>query len=626
MASAFDKYYILYFASYAMRLKKGQVSIFVIVALVIVGAVIVFFVVRDQFGLGVGRGEFQPVFDYYQSCIEREISNAVELAGLQGGFVRDKEFLPGSNYAPFSSHLHVLGVSVPYWYTLSANGLIVEDVPTVSEIEQDMADYIETQLATCDFSTFEAQGIEVDRTYPDVQLAIGDREISAQVRGSFSATREGVSSRTSSMSATTTSSFGLLHRQARSLYDLEKTSAFMEAYSVDALRTYAPVDGVSISCAPAIWKTQEVVSDIRGALAENIASLRFGTSGDYFSVDSSTTVPVRALYDADWPSVIEVTPADASLMIAEPVGNQPGLGVMGFCYVPYHFVYDVRFPVLFQLYDGETLFQFPVVVIIDNNLPRAALTSDFSEGLETNVCAFATNEVTIATYDSDLNALPARVSYQCFDNQCSVGESVLTEEGALLDALLPSCVNGYLRAEAEGYASVEKVFSSTSENYVELILSPLYDVQLEVIVGGIPFNGTAIVQFSSGDVVASAAYPETRSVSLTEGLYNVSVYAYGTSGITIPASTSTECRNIPKPGLAGFFGGTSEECFEITIPESKIEQALAGGGRSTVYLFEHELQNGRLRLSVDSFGIPNSLEDVQYGYEALQSSSVEVSI
>ena len=29
-------------------------------------------------------------------------------------------------------------------------------------------------------------------------------------------------------------------------------------------------------------------------------------------------------------------------MIAKPVGTEQGMGIMGFCYSPYHFVYDIN--------------------------------------------------------------------------------------------------------------------------------------------------------------------------------------------------------------------------------------------------------------------------------------------
>jgi len=53
-----------------MSSRKGQVAVFVIIALVIVVAVVGYFVVWKNVGSKGYPEEFDEVFDYYQSCIE----------------------------------------------------------------------------------------------------------------------------------------------------------------------------------------------------------------------------------------------------------------------------------------------------------------------------------------------------------------------------------------------------------------------------------------------------------------------------------------------------------------------------------------------------------------------------
>ena len=65
--------------------KLGQVAIFVIIAVVIVGAIIVVVAFRDSIFTTSVPSEIQPVFDYYTACIGEETRGAIELAGLQGG-------------------------------------------------------------------------------------------------------------------------------------------------------------------------------------------------------------------------------------------------------------------------------------------------------------------------------------------------------------------------------------------------------------------------------------------------------------------------------------------------------------------------------------------------------------
>ena len=76
--------------------------------------------------------------------------------------------------------------------------------------------------------------------------------------------------------------------------------------------------------------------------------------GKYFYIDAGVSDEIRFINSKDWPRNFEVSPSEGILLVANPVGNQPGLGVLGFCYVPYHFVYNVKYPVLIQVYNGRT--------------------------------------------------------------------------------------------------------------------------------------------------------------------------------------------------------------------------------------------------------------------------------
>ena len=131
--------------------KRGQLSVFVIVAIILALGVVIFFVVRGEIGKEKVPVELAPVFDYYRTCIEQEVSAAIAIAEEQGGYVYVTDYAPGSEYAPFSSHLNFLGVPVPYWYYVSGNGLIKEQVPTKPEIESQISRFVEEGLADCNF-------------------------------------------------------------------------------------------------------------------------------------------------------------------------------------------------------------------------------------------------------------------------------------------------------------------------------------------------------------------------------------------------------------------------------------------------------------------------------------------
>lgn len=612
--------------------KRGQIAIFVIIAVVIIGLIVSFFAFRGSFGTNI-PGELQPVFSYYTDCISQQTKAAVNLAGLQGGRIDTQDYAPGNNLNPFSSHLNFLGNYIPYWYTFSSSNVIKKNAPSQNEMESDISEYIAENLNNeCDFSSFYQQGFSIQTSQPSVDVSVRDNEVKTAVSATLKVSKGDLSATQRSYSVNIGSKLGSFFNLAQDVYSKELEEAFLEGYATDVLRFYAPVDGVEVQCSPKIWKTQDVVSDLLNGIDANFEQLKFkgnyytlkDQKEKYFEVNLPTDYPMRVLTSSSWPSRVEITPADQNFMIAEPIGNQEGLGALGFCYVPYHFVYDLSFPALFQIYSGDEIFQFPVVVIVDKNQPRNALSDVIADtGQDTDICSFKTSSATISTYDSSLKPINANVSYQCFEQTCSLGES---SEG-MLHANLPSCVNGYLVVESDGYATKKQLFSSNSEGAAEVLLEKLNNVDVEVLVDGNAFSGSATVHFESenGSGSVSALLPGASTVRLQEGLYNISVYVYGNSSIVIPGSTRKECTKVASSGLFGFFGGTEDRCFDITVPETKVDYALSGGGSTSAYLFNSELASGKIKLYVPSLPQPKSLQDLQSNFEVLAGSPVDYS-
>ena len=615
--------------------KRGQLMIFVIIAIVIVAGVIVYFLVREKIVLGEIPSELRAVFDYYGKCIEQEARAATESASSQGGFVEVPAYAPGSEYAPFSSQLNFLGFPIPYWYYISGNGLIKEQAPRKGDIENGIANYVRERIKECDFSSFNNQGFIVELGNAEVDVEIDDNKIGINVDSSLAVSKGEVSGRKDEYNVKIDSKLGKFYSIAKKIYEKEKKDAILDKYGEDVLRLYAPVDGVEISCSGKIWKTGEVVDELKKGLEANIGSLKF--KGDYYElsekkreyfvidIENDIDENVNLIYSKTMPTKIEISGegVDESLMIAEPVGIQEGLGILGFCYSPYHFVYDLSFPVLIQIFDGNEMFQFPVVVTIDNNIAREGIYSEIEigEGVEEDVCEFMTQDIEVNLYDISLNRVDGNISYVCFNQRCRLGES---KDGKFVGKA-PSCLNGYLLIRGSGFAEKQELFSTNKESNADVLLDREYDVEIDLEVGGKKLDGNAIISFArdNGKVV-STALPDVKKIKLSEGSYDVTVYVYGNSSITIPGSTKTECREVPRSGIAGFFGGTKEECFDIKIPETKIDYALRGGGRGNVYLLGEQLEDGKIRIEVKELLKPGSLEELQNNYAMFELNKVVV--
>jgi len=593
--------------------KKGQVTIFIIVAIVIVAAILAYFLLRGNFTGDSIPTDLRPAYDYYLSCLENTAEEGIHLLGEQGGYIEVPEFEPGSAYMPFSSQLDFLGQPIPYWMYISGNNLLKEQVPTKSSMATELETYVSERVTDCDFTEFELMGYDVyvDEGSVDVEINKGDVELKVKSKVTLFKGEQTVV--VSNHKFSVDSKLGKFYDMAMDVYNFEKADMFLEKYALDVMRLYAPVDGTDISCAPRIFVDEEIRGDIVAGLASNIPSIKL--DGDYYDLSSkerdyfvtdigpSIDEDMNFMYSPNWPTKIEIY----GDRVAKPIGLQPGMSLMGFCYVPYHLVYDITFPVLIQFYDNEEIFQFPVSVVISRSQAREALPSTLGNSIESRVCEFNNQDITIYTYDIDLNPVEARVQFKCLDAVCEIGETEFEGSDAVYRGEVPQCVNGFILATAEGYSDGKYQISTNEEGVANIVLNKKYEVQLDL--GDVE---KALVNFVSDDYSATALYPEMESVELVEAYYNVSVFVYDDSSLVFPATSRSECVDVPKSGLAGLFGGEEEKCYDVNMPEMAVDYAVVGGGKTSEYLTSEELENANeLNINVPLFGLPQDLQGLQ---------------
>jgi len=151
------------------KTKKAQLSVFIILAIVIVGAIVLVAVFRNNIFPQKVPADIQPVYDYYLSCIENDLSTGKAIMGQQAGYIKQPEFSPASEYMPFSNQLDFLGTGVPYWYYISGNGVAKEQIPSKEKMQEQLNDFLEERITDCDFSDFEQRGFEISTGIPKTQ-------------------------------------------------------------------------------------------------------------------------------------------------------------------------------------------------------------------------------------------------------------------------------------------------------------------------------------------------------------------------------------------------------------------------------------------------------------------------
>lgn len=606
--------------------KRGQVTIFIIIAIVILAAVGLYFVFRGSFSQQTQIPEsLEPVYNNFLECVEQDISTGASVLESQGGYIELPEFEPGSEHMPFSSQLNFLDNPLPYWYYVSGNGLEREAVPSKEEMETQLGEFIEQRIRNCEFQTYRQQGFSVDIERAEADVTINDESIEAEIDMGIGISKGNESAFVNNHEIEVNSRLGSLYESALEVYETQQEELFLEEYGIDVLGSYAPVDGFEIQCSPLTWRAEEVINELRESIEVNTMALNTNPE-EYYNLDLPVEHRVRFLNSQQWSSTYEVAPNDGDFLVSNPIGNQQGLGALGFCYVPYHFTYNMRYPTLIQVYDEENeeeIFQFPMAVLIEGNQPREPTNAEAFRGPELQLCEYKNTPASVEVFGSDLEEVDAQISYECFGQRCSIGNT----EGGTLNEEFPQCVNGYVVANAEGYEEERYLFTTVNGGSLEIILDKIYDVRVDLNVEGNPsFSGEAIISFTSEDLAKTMVYPEENFAELSEGNYEIEVRIYEEGDINLGTTTAEQCIDVPQGGILGAFGFNQERCFDIEVPEQTISQVLIGGGDTEVYLTENDLSSGMdLELNVNMFDTPQTIEDIQVNEILWDNSEVEVS-
>ena len=609
-----------------MEFKRGQITIFIIIAIVLVAAGVMFFVLKDSFVSEQIPASIEPIYNSFLYCLEESTLVGIDVLESQAGYISLPNFESGSGYMPFSSQLNFLGSPVPYWYYVSGNNIQKEQVPSKRDMEEQLEDFIEEKITGCVFDAYYEQGFEIIQEEPKAKVSIQDEEVEVSLDMDLSVEKDEDAILIKNHGVNVKSRLGMLYDSARKIYDYEQKNLFLENYAVDTLRLYAPVDGVELTCSPMTWSADEVFDELEKAIEANTLALKT-KAGDYslrteenkyFIIDVEVDADVRFINSRVWSHGFEVVPSEESVLIAKPVGNQPGLGILGFCYVPYHFVYNVRYPVLIQVQSGEEIFQFPVAVVVQGNKPREALDASAVEFGYPELCRYKNVLIEVMTYDTKLNPIEADISYECFGTTCDIGKTSLTKS---LNEEFPQCVNGYILAKADA----KYLYSTTESGIVDVVLDKLYELDVELKLDGATYNKNAIISFVSDSVSKTVVYPEYKSVELSEGQYEVQVYVYRNSSIKLEETKHEQCMEIPKSGLGGLFGLTEEKCFDVKIPAQIISNALSGGGKENYYVLESELEGSNIvEINAESLTLPKTIEQLQDNYLLFEDKGLDV--
>jgi hypothetical protein len=643
--------------------KRGQVTIYIIVGIVILAVfgMIFFFrneLVRQDFESEMSNvvipAQLKPVKGYIDECIEDTVLRGARVLGSSGGYLEiPEDDIPRSVVNEFSNSLMLGENEVAYWYYKSANNLDKTQIPTEESMEEELEKYINENFDFCldGLEDYLYEGFEISYDY-DVssQVNIEDTHIEVRVFAPTDISLGEVGQYYPQHLVDVKNNLGKLYKLALDVYEEENENKFLEEKTIDMMVVYddIPFSNTEFTCNRKSWSKSNVEDNFREIVSFNMNALRLKGSdyvktmedNDYFEVgvSSSDSITTNFEYMPSWPFGMEVSPSKGELLVGDSItqGNPDISKYMNlfFCMNNYHFVYDVKYPVLVSLSDEEGYtFQFANMVVIDKNTPRQyegeILFYDESGALGEEFCENRINDIDVLVLDaSNMNEIAnVDISYSCMSSSCYLGRTNMF--GELIDKF-PACVNGRIYADKEGYFSVPETLSTDISSKVGILMEPYYELDVEVKVidsvsgaeRSLESGEEAIFQLRNLDNGYTTMIISDAEATLVAGEYEVTSYLMQEGeAIKIEGQTFTECYDVPRTGLFGLLGMNKEECFETSVEDSEIEEFVSGGAVFNFDLDHYSLESGnKIVLYAVRSGTPENYEDMVSIVENLASN------
>jgi len=636
--------------------KKGQVTIYVIVGMIVLILMILLVSVRQNIfitGWDQERQDallvpenVQEVRDFMLECVEKTGQDAINLMGLQGGYIDiPEDWIPPSPNNPFSNSLLLFqgqDFKTPYWFYKSANGLLKYNIPKKENMEVELANYMNTHLAICtlNFTIFEEFNIDINEI--NSKAEIRDNRVLFTVDQPLTVNIQDFTFRFPKFYQDIDSNLGQLYGKAKEMLENMKENYYLEDFTIDILSVNKniPFSDTETSCVPKFWNMGDIEREIKTDLEANIPHIKvdgtnYGKVANYFVWDllneNNDNLHIDFRYSQNWPISIEAFPSKGGVLTAAPFGD-PTMEELAFvssflCIIDYNFIYDITYPVLISLYDDTGfVFQFANHVIIDNNQPRVnELGVDDYPDEESKICDSAVNSISVNVLNSEtyqsLNG--ADIKLKCISTVCDLGKTEVTNLGSVeLSTLSPACFNALLTAEKDGYHKGREIVDTTDSGQFTIFMDPFREFDYKIIL--VEESGYARPPEKDETVIITLneiqkkygvnAMKNEGKLKLIPGDYKYQAYVSkeSSSGFYIEGKEFNNCVELPQQGLWGaFFGEKEEHCYSAKSDGVTLNQAIIGGAKFDWSLVQFMMDGkSKMTLYVPVWKTPVSQDDI----------------
>ena len=491
--------------------KRGQITVFIILGLVLLASASFFFYFRTvRLGEVIERvaapEEIVPVVEYVETCLLDTGSAALELLGQQGGYINLPESI---RLNPFA-HVEIVKnspIKLPLWYYRGRSR-----VPSLAQMQSDISGYVEENLDVC-LRNFEGlKQFEVDELGKIKAITtVTEKDVVIKLDYKLRIKNLAVKSTTKFSDYITHIPVKLkkVYELSKDIMLRENAELFFEDMTLNlmVINPDIPFSEMYLDCSRPTWRVPEVEASLKDTLSFNLPRIRLENTNhepfeeplenykkldrydniqlaDIENIDIPEDLPpdmyrykqlfwrgfnkkykdleVNFRYNKDWPLELTVRPSDNGLMRSS-TGRGPSKYAAFLCLVSFHFTYDVRHiaeaivsdPQSFQGSGYNFHFAFPVLINHNQGDRETFSITDFP--VKDTITGFCDEQgdrtVEIRARDhltQDLDG--ANITFECGRFRCILGTTKLDPPGIKLVTQLPSsCEPGKIVAEKDGY-------------------------------------------------------------------------------------------------------------------------------------------------------------------------------
>jgi hypothetical protein len=484
--------------------KRGQVTLFIVIGIIIL---LTYFTLSYYKRESIPeteliQPELIPVQQYVQSCTKTIAREAIDIIGLNGGYISFPHWIQNNP----NSYLQLSPIQEfknPYWWYDGEDA-----IPPLDFIAKQIEDYTKAGIADCidNFSAFHEQYEIIELETFNVIAEIGEEDVTVktiypiEIKDKFNTTLAQLQKFPVTISIRLKKTYEL----AKTIMERENKDYFIEKKTIDLMSMdddEIPTSGFELKCGKKQWEMDKVERKLKQLLEANFPYIKI--KGTEFKTDSIITpyqlqdtnpfsesdtynnsyynyhyiwdisdtlyknMHVSFNYDSKWDMKLYARPNKGKYLQSNSQNGGDVLSLL--CFNLWHFTYDAIFPVKVTVVDDKTnknerySFTFAFKAQINHNTPDrtnfAIQTFETRDSyIEEEYCADLTNEVTLYAMDKATtnHIRDVNLTLTCGRYICPIGttKSYWEEDPSGIPKLkekLPYCSNAILRGIKAGY-------------------------------------------------------------------------------------------------------------------------------------------------------------------------------